>query len=70
MIKIGDTVKVKNPQDYQSHFSKKISNRHGVVLSIFGERLKRVRVRFSKRGNRGKEFEEIIYLSDLESIHE
>jgi hypothetical protein len=69
MIKVGDIVRVKEPDRFKVAFSTRIKDRDGVVESVFtplgwGAQV-RARVRFLKRNGRGKEFIETININDL-----
>lgn len=67
-FKVGDVVRVKDPDQYISSFGKKIKDRDAIVLSVFtpaGSAIQRCRVEFQKRNGRGKEFIEIFRCHDL-----
>lgn len=68
-IKAGDIVRVKNPADFISSFSKKVADRDAVVQWVgpdrHGQFVGRARVLFQKRSGRGKEFAETMSVSDL-----
>lgn len=75
MLKIerGDSVRVIDLDSFQVAFAKRVANRDAIVESIYtpadwGKCNERVRVRFLKRGNRGKEFIENMRVSDLELV--
>lgn len=68
-IKAGDIVRIKQPESYLSEFARKIRDRDAVVEWVGtdepGGYKGRAKVRFLKRGNRGKEFSEILRVNDL-----
>lgn len=68
-IKVGDTVRVKDPSHYLSAFAKKVTDRDGVIEEVgpdkHGYRAGYVKVRFLKRNGRGKEFTEWLSIRDL-----
>jgi hypothetical protein len=64
----GDTVRVKNPDQFVSPLDKQFKDRDGVVLRVWtplGLRRRRATVRFGKRNGRGKEFEHSLSVGDL-----
>ena len=72
MIEVGMKVMFKEEilEGYQVAFAKKVERREGIVESVYtpagiGKPRARVRVRWLKRGNRGKEFVEHHYPGDL-----
>ena len=67
----GSRVRVINPDCFVSSFANKVRDRVGIVERVFkrqGSNTVLVRVRFLKRGNRGKEFIETMPDSFLELI--
>lgn len=70
MFVIGQRVRVSNPDGFVSYFANRVRNRIGIVEDVFTPLGKysrpRVKVRFLKRGNRGKEFIETMSESFLE----
>jgi hypothetical protein len=68
-IEEGSMVEVKDPDAFISAVKAKITNRVGIVERVFtplGQISCWARVRFLKRGGRGKEFEEIFAVRDLQ----
>ena len=64
----GDTVRVKDPDQFVSPLDKQLKDRDGVVLRVWtplGHRRCRAVVRFGKRNGRGKEFEHSLLVGDL-----
>ena len=72
-LKPGDIVRVKDASRFITEFAKKIANRDATVIyvgSAHGALSVRARVRFHKRNGRGKEFEEVLRVSELERTQE
>mgnify|MGYP006186909445 FL=1 len=77
---IGQAVKVKEPEQYNSSFAKKIKDRVGVVRAVYMRPTdpvarqyycgphNKAKVQFLKRNGRGKEFEELFNLNELEIV--
>jgi hypothetical protein len=69
----GDTVRLKDPSRYLVSFAKKVADRDAVVLwvgPLKHDMFKgQAKVRFLKRNGRGKEFEEVLRVSDLVVQH-
>ena len=69
-IQAGDTVRVKNPDEFFHTFASKVRDRDAIVRWIgpdkHGQFKGRAGVTFQKRNGRGKEFNEIMSLSHLE----
>ena len=66
--KAGDTVRVKDPDQFVSPLDKQLKDRDGVVLRVWkflGHGRCRAAVRFGKRNGRGKEFEHSLSVVDL-----
>jgi hypothetical protein len=64
----GDTVRVKDPNQFVSPLDKKLRDRDGVVLRVWtplGHRRCRAAVCFGKRNGRGKEFQLSVWVIDL-----
>jgi hypothetical protein len=64
----GDTVRVKDPDQFVSPLNKQLKDRDGVVVRVWtplGHRRRRATVRFGKRNGRGKEFEHSLSVGDL-----
>lgn len=68
-IKKGDTVRVKAPEEFLTEFARKIKDRDAVVNWVgpdsLGQFKGKASVTFKKRGNRGKEFREMMNVRDL-----
>ena len=65
----GDTVRVRNPDNFLSLVVRKLTDRDAIVLWVGphnGGFHNRAKVRFAKRNGRGKEFELILRVDDLE----
>lgn len=70
-LKQGDAVQVARPDDYTKAFSSRVRDRAAVVVKVWtplGGTSPKVRVRFGKRGGRGKEFEEIFPMAALVKV--
>lgn len=77
---IGQAVKVKEPEQYNSSFAKKIKDRVGVVQAVYMRPTdpvarqyycgphNKAKVQFLKRNGRGKEFVEMFNLNELEAV--
>ncbi len=68
-LKVGDTVRVKDPDEYIVSFANKVRDRDAVVEFVGPDEHRqfkgRVRVMFQKRNGRGKEFREMMRSRDL-----
>lgn len=72
-FKVGDVVRVANPDQYIVSFGKKVADRDAIVLDNFNDWLTdntkgfkgRVHIEFKKRNGRGKEFREVMNERDL-----
>lgn len=72
-FKVGDLVRVRQPDAFISSFEKKISNRDALVLKNFDDWITdttkgfkgRVYVEFQRRNGRGKTFREVMNERDL-----
>ncbi len=66
----GDVVRVRNPEHFVVEFARKVKDRDASVVWVgptpTGMFKGQARVRFLKRNGRGKEFEEVMALRDLE----
>jgi len=68
-LKLGDTVRIRNPEHFLAAFAAKVRDRDGVVEWVgpdrHGNHRNHVTVRFGKRNGRGKEFSERMHVRDL-----
>jgi len=65
---VGDSVRVKDPDQFVAPLDKQLRDRDGVVLRVWtplGHWRCRAAVRFGKRNGRGKEFEHSLSVGDL-----
>jgi hypothetical protein len=65
---VGDSVRVKDPNQFVSPLDKQLKDRDGVVVRVWtplGPRRRRATVRFGKRNGRGKEFQLSVWVIDL-----
>lgn len=66
-MKLGDTVRVRDPKGFIASFGKRIADRDAEVVALGeGWRSGCVKVRFLKRNGRGREFEEWMRTASLE----
>lgn len=73
-MKVGDIVRITNPEFYKVAFANKIKDRDGVVEwigpDIHGQFKGQAWIRFLKRNGRGKEFRERMAINELIVVKE